>query len=35
MNKKVRLIIIDLDQTFLKTDKSISQYSLNIIDECK
>lgn len=35
MRKKVRLIITDLDQTFLKTDKSISQYSLNVIEECK
>jgi Cof subfamily protein (haloacid dehalogenase superfamily) len=35
MDKKVKLIITDLDQTFLKTDKSISQYSLEVIKECK
>lgn len=35
MNKKVKLIITDLDQTFLKTDKSISQYSLDVINKCK
>lgn len=35
MDKKVRLIITDLDQTFLRTDKSISQFSLDVIKECK
>lgn len=35
MDKKVKLIITDLDKTFLKTDKSISQFSLDVIKECK
>lgn len=35
MEKKVKLIITDLDQTLLKRDKSISQYTLDTIKECK
>lgn len=35
MNKKVKLIITDLDQTFLRTDKSISKFSLDVIKKCK
>lgn len=35
MDKKVKLIITDLDQTLLKGDKSISQYTLDTIKKCK
>ncbi|MEW8995000.1 HAD family hydrolase [Clostridium sp.] len=35
MDKKIKLIITDLDRTFLRTDKSISKYSLDIIKRCK
>lgn len=35
MDKKIKLIITDLDRTFLRTDKSISNYSLDIIKRCK
>lgn len=35
MDKKVKLIITDLDQTLLKGDKSVSQYTLETIKKCK
>lgn len=35
MDKNIKLVIADLDQTFLRTDKSISQFSLDVIKECK
>jgi Cof subfamily protein (haloacid dehalogenase superfamily) len=35
MNKNIKMVTTDLDQTFLRTDKSISQYSLDIIKKCK
>jgi 5-amino-6-(5-phospho-D-ribitylamino)uracil phosphatase len=35
MEKKIKLIITDLDRTLLRTDKSISNYSLDVIRRCK
>lgn len=32
--KKIRLIAVDLDGTLLKDDKTISQYTLDILNEC-
>lgn len=35
MNNKIKIIFTDLDNTLLKTDKSISNYSIDIINKCK
>lgn len=35
MNKKVKLIITDLDQTLLKGDKSVSEFALETLKKCK
>ena len=35
MKNDIRMIVTDLDQTFLKTDKSISGYSVDVIQRCK
>ncbi len=35
MGKNIKLIITDLDRTLLRTDKSISNYSLDVIKRCK
>ena len=33
--KKVKAIITDLDRTLLRTDKSLSQYTIAVLKECK
>lgn len=32
---EIRMIALDLDRTFLRTDKSISDYSISVIDRCR
>ncbi len=35
MKRKINMIVTDLDKTLIRTDKSISQYSLEVFDQCK
>jgi 5-amino-6-(5-phospho-D-ribitylamino)uracil phosphatase len=35
MNHKPKIILTDLDNTLLKADKTISNYSIDIINQCK
>ena len=32
---EIRMIALDLDRTFLRTDKSISDYSIAVLDQCR
>ena len=33
--KNIKMIVTDLDGTYLRTDKTISEYSRKIITECR
>ena len=33
--KNIKMIVTDLDGTYLRTDKTISEYSMKIITECR
>ncbi len=33
--KKIKAIIVDLDRTLLRTDKSLSPYTISVLKECK
>lgn len=35
MNKDIKIILTDLDQTFLRTNRTISRHSIDIVNRCK
>lgn len=35
MNKEIKIILTDLDNTFLRTDRTISRHSIDIVNRCK